>query len=211
MTVALAAGTLSAMQEPRMSILCRAALAVALVSLAACSGDAPADDTGLGDPPDTVLGDPHDGLQPNAACEEFEGTAVSGATTYFRGSFAVFDNGDVEGQEYWVLFPNQEWQSNGAPSECYLVWDVFGIAGEPDGCATCDYGVAIEGYFDPDTSDCPTGLEDAEGQDFSVTYNVRIDSSGEATWLFTSGTELGVGTWTDTEATYVSDYQCDWF
>ena len=89
------------------------------------------------------------------SCEDFQGTPVSGATGYYVGEFNWADNGeDVTGYEAWVLYANDEWERvDDEARDCYILWTVTGEKqGQPQGCASCDFSLALHMTFDRATS-----------------------------------------------------------
>lgn len=181
-----------------------------------------ADDTGdTDDTDDGQLDDPTAGLGIDQDCADFEvdDQPTAGWTSYFVGDFEL-DGDEVSGWEYWLLFPDDEgrqtsdWSSYEEGEGCRIAWEMFGSKGEPVSCGSCDFSITFDAYADAGASDCPQGLFDSEGQDFTVTYDVRIDGDGavqDSIVYFESGDELGRGQANDSALTYATDPECRFF
>lgn len=185
-------------------------ISVLLLVLAGCAGGGgSATDTGSGNDTGSSTNNRPDILAGLGAedCEDFDGTPYTGATSYFAGEYDISGE-TLSGKEYWMLIPNTQWAADGV-TECIMVWDITGTSTD---CTTgCTTQLAISAVFNPEASDCPQELEDIEGGDFSVTYDVS-DAGGTATVNFTSsGNFLGSGTYEQDRVTWVSDYQCEIF
>ena len=56
------------------------------------------------------------------SCDELDGAAHPGATSYYLGEFEGGD-GTWLGTETWLLYANETWESDGQ-GDCEVVWDV---------------------------------------------------------------------------------------
>ena len=142
-------------------------------------------------------------------CETFQGTPISGAASYFVGSFSISGT-SVTGTEEWRLDANSTWQENGG-SDCKAVWYVTGTQEDPTStCGSCDYSIAINASLDASLSTCPEGLVAGDEQ-FSTTYNIKINGE-EATFYFAgSGNVLGSGTASGGAVGYETEPSCLYF
>ncbi|TNE92301.1 MAG: hypothetical protein EP330_02240 [Deltaproteobacteria bacterium] len=187
------------------------ALALTLL-LIGCAGDnGTGDDTGT-DGPDF---DPYEGMEENPNCEDFEGTPVPGATTYFMGEYAI-DADVVTGYEEWVLFANDAWEDPtiARPGwDCAIRWDVFGTVSEPTDCVGCTHQLSLSFTWNEDESDCQPDLQALEGPDNEggAVYYVQAGNDGYARYEFSSGTFLGDGVLTSTRGAYQSEQRCAFF
>jgi len=159
--------------------------------------------------------DPFDGLVAMEDCDEFDGYLGAGATSYWVGAFEIFDNGDVEGHEWWVLFPNDTWrESEDPPPEdeyCVITWEAAGVSGEPEFWGTADFSISVTADVVDDESTCPWGLY-LDSETYGVTYDVQLTSDGEATFYFAgSGNKLADGEGDASFVHYTTQWGCRWF
>lgn len=133
------------------------------------------------------------------------------ATSFFAGSFVI--QGDVvTGNEFWILYPNDNLASTGF-TDCMVVWDFNGTVGEPEGVGT--YSLHISAVVDVEQTTC---VEDANGnpvyvgdEDFPVQYDV-LESGDEVTVRFSgSGDILGRGQIEGGVVSWISDNTCPAF
>ncbi|MFT4974202.1 MAG: hypothetical protein ACI8S6_000084 [Myxococcota bacterium] len=154
------------------------------------------------------LSDPSTGLAADPACEDFQGTAIPGATSYFVGTFD-FDGSTVTGEERWLLFANDAWRAHGE-DDCVVTWSVTGEQVAPSsGCGSCSYGLSVSAGVDASLTDCPEALYEGVEQ-FTTQYDVKA-ADGSATVYFPSGSVLGTGAESTSGVTYRSEGSCLYF
>lgn len=181
------------------------------MALVACSGDkgsdGSVDDTGvIGDDDDDTVGDDDDDTTTECTvlvendltdpltlmrdddhyCESqpLYNPDVNTASAHWYGEMTIDDCGVVTGREVVLLFPNPQWESNGA-ADCMAVWDVSGVVDEPQGGA--DYGLSVTLTRNYADSDCPEDPYESPEID-STHYNVHLDA-GTARFYFDGSTE----------------------
>jgi hypothetical protein len=195
---------------------------ILLALLAGCNkggGDSDTNDTndtdgGGGDSIDTnpdagTLADEFD-LADEGTCESFDGYTHEGATRFYVGAFNVSGE-DVTGYEAAVLFPNTSLQETVPEfTQCEVWFSATGIKEDPVACGSCDYSLNLHFTLDRTKTSC---IDDYVNSSFDtaydVVYDVAIDGSGNSTFYFDSGTELGSGIGNDNGATYASDKSCE--
>jgi hypothetical protein len=185
---------------------------VALVLvLGACNGSKALEPVDSAAPPATTP-DLWEGMGFDEACSDYDGVQVAGATSWFVGEYDVdFSAGEATGTEWWVLYANDPWTSAGG-RDCAIEWTVHALVTDVSACATCDFGLYAEGIPDLEASDCPEELEDFEAIPWDVTYDVRVDADGTATFYFgDTGTLVGTGFALDDHVEWRRDSACVWF
>ena len=173
------------------------------LSLAACtaSSDTDGNEDGIPQPLDNPF--PYDD-----SCDGFDGTPVAGAWGWWVGDFRV-DGDSVEGYEVWALLTNDEWASGGEGRDCQLTYNINGLIGPTQNCASCDFSVEIDATINHDASDCHDAFVLAHDDPYSVTYNVRTTSSGVTEVLFAaSGNPVGEGSSNNRGFNFTSNPRC---
>jgi len=157
------------------------------------------------------LDDPRTSAGPNSVCEDYDGTAVAGATGFFFGQYVASADPSVwEGEEQWLLFANDKWREYGE-DDCQVTWTTTATLTEEAGvCGSCEYGLTVEATLDVARTSCPEELYEGD-EFFSVTYGV--DVAGEvATYSYaSSGTFVGTGHAVDGASNFLSDGSCLYF
>ncbi|MEZ4319556.1 MAG: hypothetical protein R3F61_18720 [Myxococcota bacterium] len=130
------------------------------------------------------------------------------ATTFFAGYYE-WDDLDLVGNEFWVLYPDPELAATGFTA-CTVVWDVYGTQEAAVGAA--DYSITLAASVDDSQTDC---VEDAAGntvyegeENFTVTYDVVEHGNGTVDVFFTSGTQLGRGEYDASSLSWLSEKDC---
>lgn len=152
---------------------------------------------------DAALPDPFGWLTYDPACDDFEGTEVPGATSYFVGEFAL--GGEPSGEETWVLLMNDTAQDAGLV-DCTVVWNVTGSVTGSD--LTQPFDLAIGAALQ--TADCPETLYEGE-EAYSVTYRFEPDGDRVDVSFKTSGSHLGSGYTNGVDFNYATPGSCMYF
>lgn len=162
---------------------------------------------GVGGTTSEDLPDVRDEMDRSAGnCKELNGSALFGANSYFWGVFEGTPEEGWEGEERWYLFANDT-AKDGGFNDCEVVWAVAASPTSPSGCPTCEQGVALSASLRDNT--CSSDLQ--VDQSYSVDYAVDLAESGDSTWYFASGKELGNGYWNGGAMSYLTDASCRWF
>lgn len=172
-------------------------------------GDAGGDPGGEGGGED--LDDPRGVAGADPGCEDFEGTAIAGATGFFFGQYVATADPTVwEGEEQWLLFANERWQELGE-DDCTITWNTEAVWTEAAGtCGTCEYGLTVAATIDLARTSCPEGLYEGD-ESFSVVYGVDV-AGDVATYSFAaSGTLVGSGHAVEGGSNFLSSGSCLYF
>ncbi len=189
-------------------------------TLLACSGrfSSKADDDTGGATTENGDVDLPDGIDDPTAdldeggCEDYDGTPIAGAASYFVGVYTLedADTGSWSGTEQWLLFANETWVEAGG-YDCTVTWYAQAVEGSTGSCAACDLGLSVSLTVDESRTDCPDGLWESEANG-DVNYGVIRGSGGESQWYFAdSGTWFASGEYTDTALSFITEKSCDWF
>ena len=191
---------------------------LATLCLAACAGDAGKDDTGGGGEDSGGGGAGADDLSDlrqdleTGGCDDYQGTEIPGAASYFYGIYEDNGDGTWDGEEYWILYANPalEEASNGFQGECELMWVSSGAETDPGACPTCDLGLDVTLTLDVTQTTCPEDLYKTE-MSATETYAVRREDD-VSTWYFAgSGNEFGAGLYNEGAINFLTDKACTWF
>jgi len=161
------------------------------------------------------------GLGETESCAnaQVDGCPFGAATDYLAGVYDIANDGTVQGQEYWYWIPNDTLAAQSADWEqgvaCTLVWDYYGnVNDSPADCSGCLYTLEGDASFSASQSDCPQGLEDAEGKDQNgLIYKVRSASGNNAIQVFFppsySTDHAADGTATNSHLEWLSSASCE--
>ncbi len=207
-------------------------LPMLLTLLFACAGDKPAADSGTPADDTAVEGDAdtdtdtdadadadsdtdadadlpevRDQIDPTAAlCQEFEGSPVAGAQSYYYGQY----NLDGTGLEIWYLIANEAWKARGG-ADCEVVWSARWIEAVPSYCPTCEVGINTSVNVDEALTTCDPGLYE-DIATFTELYEVDLGEDGTSTWFDQSaGFEFGWGYANSSAMNYLGEANCRWF
>ncbi|MBM74928.1 MAG: hypothetical protein CMK59_05980 [Proteobacteria bacterium] len=149
----------------------------------------------------------------DSSCQEFDGVAVPGSTSYFLGDLCLSGTSvgsQVTGSETWLLIANDAWIASGQDT-CTVVWNSIGVVTEPSGCPTCTIGLEITASVDRERSDCPVNLY-SDDETLQEQYDVFIKEDGSLDWFFSgSGNRFASGVKEGGSISYISDSTCKWF
>ena len=148
----------------------------------------------------------------NIDCQDYEGTPTNSAATYYVGNF-VIDGTSVSGVESAFLIASDKLSEvdDWSAGRCEMHWSVSGETTEPEGCASCAFGISLQGEPSLPDSTCPDGLQDEELVSVALFYNVKQENE-TVTFYMPNGDYLGTGVYLeDGTITYVSDEDCKQF
>jgi hypothetical protein len=181
-----------------------------LIALGACS--TPFDDPELpGSDSGQPLDDPDELLTSldGSGCEDFDGTPLSGAATYFYGQY-VPDGDGYDGEERWIILSNETLEAAGQ-ADCEVVWSTRAEIADPGACGACDQGLSVSASLDPSSTTCPEGFYTNE-ETFAVTYGLIQQGDEDLSWYFAgSGQHMADGTYAGGVLTFLTDKSCAWF
>lgn len=157
----------------------------------------------------TGLDDLRVGLD-QGGCEDYDGTPIPGAASYWYGELRSDGAGGWSGFEQWILFSNAAWQATGE-DDCVITWLTSATETSTGACAACDFGLQVSASIDITQTDCPEGLFEGE-ESWSTAYAV-LDKGDGTTLLYyaESGTPYATGQINDTALNYLSEKACKWF
>jgi hypothetical protein len=149
------------------------------------------------------------------ACETFEDEDGSvypreAATAYAWGAYDISGT-VISGTEKIYFLPTDAWGNEGASQadwdDCELVWSVNAEQVESN---LVDLSLSVSATFQEGMSTCPDFVIEMYNENFTNTYNITKNSDGTSTWYYAgSGNEIGKGTFSDTEVTFLSDPVCE--
>lgn len=168
-------------------------------------------DTGSNNSNNNSVQGPIDTPPADPGCEDLNGTAHPGASTYFAGSYSL--NGDsLSGMEEAIYVANTSWESILESPECRVTWSLTGTTVETSACTTCDLHIEVSAMLDESQSDCPSELAADWQTSWSEVYGVARNGDGSADWYFGSnGDYFASGTHSNGAINFLSDVQCSWF
>ncbi len=131
------------------------------------------------------------------------------ATTFFVGSYQFESDDSFAGNEFWVLWPDDDLADTGF-GPCQVVWDVTGQREASSG--GFDYSMQIAASIDEGQTDCVVfedGLTVYEGdENFTELYDVA-DINGNVTMFFSgSGNEFATGEADNSSLSWLSEKNC---
>jgi hypothetical protein len=146
-----------------------------------------------------------------SVCEDLDGTAHPGASTYFAGSYSV--NGEtLTGLEEAIYVANSSWEPILGASDCRVTWALTGTVVASSACTTCDLHIQVSAMLDESQSDCPSELAADWQSSWTETYGVARNDDGSADWYFgSSGEYFASGNHSGSNIDFLSDVQCSWF
>jgi len=188
-------------------------LALVLVAFSCNKDDTEETDTDTDTDTDADF-DPTEGLSYHTECDCsptycYDWTAAS---RNFVGVFDFVGEDEVEGYEWWVIFPNDTLKATAdwtdIDDHCLVTWEVEGTKGDAsENCTGCQYSIAIDAEIVSAETNCPAGVYAGE-ETFSVTYDVNVSGGTSSFYFATSGNLLGEGDGDDNRISYVTEWTC---
>lgn len=193
-----------------------------LLALVACNGDSDSDtNVDPGDIDGSVDGDADaysslwgiDGSDPD--CEAFEiqdcpdPVEMEGDTRFYVGELVWDGEGNAQGYEAKVVFPNDTWRATtDGVDDCIVVWNLSGSREAASGAFQWQF--TLNASLDQSASTCLPAYVNVEEGSFSEEYLMNVNEAGDATVFFPSGTQFATGLATDSAVSFVSGGDCEW-
>ena len=168
-------------------------------------------DTGSTNNSDTEVLGPIDTPPADSSCEELDGTAHPGASTYFAGSYTL-DGDNLYGFEEAIYVANSSWEPILESTECRVTWTLTGSVVQNSACTACDIHIEVSAMLDESQSDCPSELAADWQNSWTAIYGIARNNDGSSDWFFgSSGNYFASGTHSNNAMDFLSDVQCSWF
>ena len=137
-------------------------------------------------------------------CSSYVQSGVSGATSFFVGTY-IENDGWLEGKEEWFIFPNEQWIEEGG-EPCSIEWNVHVKDIESD-CSDCALRITVESEIAANT--CPAFISNRVS-DWDAVYSIEKEGRS-AIFSYESGEEFGRGYHVERAMNFATETTCLWF